>query len=44
MAETEKGKKFIRVPGYKKQDGTEVGPHIRSTPDTSHGEKTKPKK
>jgi hypothetical protein len=42
MAETEKGKKFIRVPGYTREDGTKVHPHVRSTPDTSRGAQPKP--
>ena len=32
MAETEKGKKFIRVKQYTRGDGTRIPSHIRSTP------------
>ena len=37
MAETSKGKKFIRIQGYVRADGTKVHTHDRSTPTTSHG-------
>jgi len=37
MAETSKGKKFIRIQGYVRADGTKVHTHDRSTPKTSHG-------
>jgi len=37
MAETKKGHKLVRVPGYTKADGTTVRPHDRSTPTTSSG-------
>jgi hypothetical protein len=37
MAETKKGTKFLRVPGYTKADGTRVRAHDRSTPSTSTG-------
>jgi len=37
MAETKKGTKFVRVPGYTKADGTTVRAHDRSTPLTSTG-------
>lgn len=37
MAETRKGTKFVRVPGYTKADGTRVKAHDRSTPKTSRG-------
>lgn len=37
MAETKKGTKWIRVPGYTKHDGTKVRAHDRSTPNTSKG-------
>jgi hypothetical protein len=37
MAETKKGTKFLRVPGYTKADGTKVRAHDRSTPNTSTG-------
>jgi hypothetical protein len=37
MAETKKGTKFVRVPGYTKADGTKVRTHDRSTPSTSSG-------
>ncbi len=40
MAETSKGSKFIRVPGYTRQDGTKVKPHDRSTPKTSKGKQS----
>jgi hypothetical protein len=39
MAETSKGKKFIRIRGYVRADGTTVHTHDRSTPSTSHGPK-----
>ena len=39
MAETSKGKKFIRVQAYARADGTNVHTHDRSTPKTSHGAK-----
>jgi hypothetical protein len=39
MAETSKGKKFIRVQAYARADGTTVHTHDRSTPKTSHGAK-----
>jgi hypothetical protein len=37
MAETARGKKFVKVHGYTRADGTKVQPHDRSTPDTSKG-------
>jgi hypothetical protein len=37
MAETQKGHKLVRVPGYTKRDGTKVRTHDRSTPVTSSG-------
>ena len=37
MAETAKGKKFIRIQGYTRADGTKVPTHDRSTPKTAHG-------
>ena len=37
MAETSKGKKFIRIQSYTRADGTTVHTHDRSTPKTSHG-------
>jgi hypothetical protein len=43
MAETSKGKKFVRVHGYTRPDGTKVRPHDRSTPDTSKGASKKPR-
>jgi len=43
MAETEKGKKWVPVPGYTKADGTKVRPHDRSTPDTSKGKTPAPR-
>lgn len=39
MAETAKGKKFIRIQGYTRADGTRVPTHDRSTPGTSSGPK-----
>jgi hypothetical protein len=39
MAETSKGKKFIRVRAYARADGTNVHTHDRSTPKTSQGAK-----
>jgi hypothetical protein len=45
VAETGKGKKWVPVKPYTKQDGTKVPRHDRSTPDTSHGaDPKKPKK
>jgi hypothetical protein len=41
MAETGKGSKFIRVPGYTKKDGTKVKPHDCSTPKTATGKQSK---
>ena len=41
MAETFKGKKWVHVDGYVREDGTRVGPYDRSTPDTSKGRKPK---
>ncbi len=40
MAETAKGKKFIRIQGYTRADGTKVPTHDRSTPSTSQGPST----
>ena len=40
MAETQKGKKFVVVPAYKKADGTKVRQHDRSTPRTARGAST----
>lgn len=37
MAETAKGNKFVRVPGYTRADGTKVKPHDRSTPRDAKG-------
>lgn len=37
MAETEEGKKKVYVHTYKKDDGTKVPTHYRSTPNTSKG-------
>lgn len=37
MAETERGKKVVYVHPYKRQDGTTVPAHERSTPSTSTG-------
>lgn len=42
MAETSKGKKFVRVKGYQKADGTRIPTHDRSTPRTSRGAQPKP--
>jgi hypothetical protein len=44
MAETSKGHKFVRVPGYTKRDGTKVRAHDRSTPTTAHGKAPKRRK
>jgi hypothetical protein len=44
MAETSKGKKFIRIQGYVRADGTTVRTHDRSTPKTSHGAKRAPRR
>jgi len=38
MAETARGKKFVRVKPYTRADGTKVPGHDRSTPETSKGE------
>ncbi len=38
MAETERGKKVVYIHPYKRQDGTAVPAHERSTPNTSHGQ------
>ncbi len=40
MAETDKGQKFNRIPGYTrtvKGKEVQVKPHVRSNPSTSHG-------
>jgi hypothetical protein len=44
MAETARGKKFVRVKPYTRADGTKVPGHDRSTPDTSKGEQKPPPK
>jgi hypothetical protein len=44
MAETKGGAKFNRIPGYTKQDGTKVKPHVRSNPNTSKGKAPPPAK
>jgi hypothetical protein len=44
MAETGRGKKFVKVPAYVKADGTHVPAHDRSTPHTSKGAKANPPK
>ena len=44
MAETARGKKFIRIQGYTRADGTKVPTHDRSTPKTAHGAKSTPRK
>jgi len=44
MAETAKGKKFIRIQGYTRADGTKVPTHDRSTPTTAHGAKHRPRR
>jgi hypothetical protein len=44
MAETGRGKKFVKVAGYTKADGTRVPPHDRSTPHTSTGAKANSRK
>jgi hypothetical protein len=40
VAETARGKKFIRIQGYTRADGTKVPTHDRSTPSTSSGPKS----
>lgn len=37
MAQTDKGKKKVYVHSHKKEDGTKVPTHYRSTPNTSKG-------
>ena len=44
MAETKKGQKFNRIPGYTKEDGTRVKAHVRSNPRTSSGKASQPPK
>jgi hypothetical protein len=44
VAETAKGKKFIRIQGYTRADGTKVPTHDRSTPKTSSGPKAAARK
>jgi hypothetical protein len=44
VAETAKGKKFIRIQGYTRADGTKVPTHDRSTPGTSSGPKAAARK
>jgi len=39
MAETKGGKKIVYVEPYRKDDGTKVPEHYRSTPRTSTGKK-----
>ena len=39
MAQTDAGKKKVYVHTYKKDDGTKVPTHYRSTPNTSDGKK-----
>ena len=39
MAETAKGKKWIRIKSYVRADGSRVPAHDRSTPKTSTGPK-----
>lgn len=39
MAETERGKKVVYVHTYKRQDGSTVPAHERSTPNTSRGQR-----
>lgn len=41
MAKTGEGKKKVFVHEHKKNDGTVVPPHYRSTPNTSDGKKKK---
>jgi hypothetical protein len=41
MAETAKGKKWIRIKSYVRADGTRVPAHDRSTPKTSRGPKSR---
>ena len=43
MAETEKGKKIVYLHPYKREDGTRVPAHERSTPTTSSGVKRTPR-
>ena len=43
MAQTDKGKKKVYVHEHKKDDGTKVPAHYRSTPKTSDGPKKKTK-
>jgi hypothetical protein len=44
MAETGRGKKFVKVAAYVKRDGTHVPAHDRSTPRTSKGAQANPPK
>lgn len=41
MAETAEGKKKVYVHPHKREDGTKVKRHYRSTPNTSSGKKSK---
>jgi len=43
MEQTEEGKKKVYVHPYKKEDGTQVPTHYRSTPNTSKGANPKKK-
>jgi hypothetical protein len=43
MAQTADGKKIVHVEEHKKDDGTEVKEHYRSTPNTSTGPDPKKK-
>lgn len=43
MAQTDDGKKKVYVHPYKKEDGTKIKPHYRSTPSTSDGPKKQSK-
>lgn len=44
MAQTEEGKKKVYVRPHKKDDGTKVSTHYRSTPKTSKGAGSSKKK
>jgi len=41
MAETARGKKWIRIKSYVRADGSKVPAHDRSTPKTSTGPKAR---
>lgn len=44
MAKTDEGKKKVYVSPHKKDDGTKVPAHYRSTPNTSNGQGASKKK